>query len=138
MFGLLLQVSGIDDADVWNHHDVGSTRVAAFAELAAGAGVIRHAWRVEKCVDRGAVIDLPESNCCRVVLQGRNSVRGAACIREPDLGNVVLGQTEPVVGVAINGRKEGANESGGWRAVVAGVAWDWEETVRVDRRLSVL
>jgi hypothetical protein len=30
MLGLLLEVSGVDRADVWNHYDVGCTRVAPF------------------------------------------------------------------------------------------------------------
>ena len=42
--------SGIDHADVWNDYDVGSTRVAPFPKLAAGAGVLRHAGWVKERV----------------------------------------------------------------------------------------
>src|SRR6516162_276641 len=50
MFGLLLEVSGIHHADVWNHDDVGSTRITPCSQLAAAAGNVRNAGWVKEGV----------------------------------------------------------------------------------------
>src|SRR5215469_11871409 len=47
VFGLLFVVSGIHHADVWNHDDIGSTRIAAFPQFAAGAGNVGNAGWVK-------------------------------------------------------------------------------------------
>src|SRR6516225_1559745 len=64
VLGLLLEVSGIDHADVWNHDDVRRPGIAACTQMAAGTGSVGDARRVENGRYRTAIVDLAKSYGC--------------------------------------------------------------------------
>ena len=105
--------------------------------MAAGGGSLRHAGRVEHRFERAAIVDLAQSDRGRGALQSGDCVGGTVCIGQPDLGNVVLSQSEAVMGVVVNCRQKISDDAGRWRAVVAGMARNGEEAVGVDGRLAV-
>ena len=94
MLGLFFEASGVDDANVRYHDDIGRAWVAAFAQTAAGARHIGDAGCVEHGFKRGAIKDLAESHLFAVGLKEADSGKSIARIIQPQLGDVILGQPE--------------------------------------------
>src|ERR1700747_2500983 len=78
VLGLLFVAAGIDHADVWNYHDVRSARVAPFAKLAAGTGNVGNAGWVKEGVQRGAIVDLAQSDRRAGILESSDCSRSGA------------------------------------------------------------
>jgi len=96
----------IDHAVVWNYDNIRRTRIATFPQTAARTGNIGNTGWVKNGVDRSAIKDFADSGGSGVVFEHAHDFAGVAGIGEPELGNVILGQPEPVVGIVVDRREK--------------------------------